>query len=69
MAKAKKKPTKRVNKKTAKPDQVAQAPKEKPQCPRCGSRNTIAVSTRGVIQYRKCRVVICRWNFKAIVKK
>ena len=35
-------------------------------CPRCGSWNTVAVSTQGRIQYRKCRNAICRFGFKAI---
>lgn len=29
-------------------------------CTRCGSVDTVAVSTQGNIQYRKCRAAVCR---------
>lgn len=34
------------------------------RCPRCASTNTIAVSTQGGVQYRKCRSVVCRTSYK-----
>lgn len=40
-----------------------------PKCPRCGASDTVAVSTTGIIQYRKCRVPICRASFKQLAVK
>jgi hypothetical protein len=34
------------------------------RCPRCGSIDTVARSTQGRTQYRRCRVAICRGAFK-----
>lgn len=33
------------------------------QCPRCGSHDTVATSTKGNKQYRKCQRAICRWRY------
>lgn len=49
----------------------AGAPKSKKQyitpgairCPRCGASDTVATSTKGRIQYRKCLRAVCRYNF------
>lgn len=38
-------------------------------CPRCGSKNTIATSTRGPYQYRICRQPICRRRYRIYGKK
>jgi len=33
------------------------------KCPRCGATDTEAYSTKGRIQYRRCRRAVCRRNF------
>jgi len=33
------------------------------QCPRCRTYNTVATSTKGNKQYRKCRRCIGGWNY------
>jgi len=38
-------------------------------CPRCRVDDTEAYSTKGIIQYRKCRRAICRKNFTVRGKK
>ena len=38
----------------------------KSRCPRCKSLDTVAVSTQENIQYRLCRVAICRWKYAVI---
>lgn len=40
--------------------------REIPKCPRCDTRDNIAVSTQGRTQYRKCRRAVCRYSFKVI---
>jgi len=32
-------------------------------CPRCGAMDTVAYSTKGRVQYRRCRRPVCRRNF------
>lgn len=35
------------------------------RCPRCGGVNTIATSTQGRVQFRRCNNPVCRNRFKA----
>ena len=35
----------------------------KVKCPRCGALDTVAYSTKGRTQYRKCRRSVCRKTF------
>lgn len=41
------------------------------RCPRCGSTNTICRRTDGQngVQYRKCRMAVCHYNFSVQGKK
>lgn len=41
----------------------------KSKCPRCKSLDTVAVSTQKNIQYRLCRVAICRWKYTVLGEK
>ncbi len=43
-------------------------PRENP-CPRCQAMDTVATSTQGQVQYRRCTRAICRENFKVIGQK
>jgi len=36
------------------------------RCPRCKSIKTLALSTQGNVQYRKCQVPICRHTYKVL---
>lgn len=38
----------------------------KSRCPRCQSLNTVRTTDRGRVQYRRCRVPICRRTYKVI---
>lgn len=38
----------------------------KVRCNRCGSLQTVAYSTQGTVQYRRCLISICRWKFKVL---
>ena len=33
------------------------------RCPRCGATDTLATSTKGDVQYRKCQRPVCRFKF------
>jgi len=35
----------------------------KSRCPRCGTTDTVATSTQGAVQYRRCRRGICRHKY------
>lgn len=39
------------------------------RCPRCRTTDTVATSTQGKIQYRRCLRAICRWTYQVIGKK
>ena len=39
------------------------------KCPRCGTTETTAYSTKGKVQYRRCLRAICRWNYQVIGQK
>jgi Zn ribbon nucleic-acid-binding protein len=36
------------------------------RCPRCQAPDTIATSTQGEVQWRKCQRPVCRHTFKVI---
>ena len=42
---------------------VAYAFPSKSRCPRCGSLDTYVRSTQGSVQYRACRMAVCRRNY------
>jgi len=34
------------------------------RCPRCKATSTEQTATKGAVQYRRCRVVVCRYAYK-----
>lgn len=44
-------------------------PENRVVCPRCRGANTEAYSTKGNIQYRRCRQPVCRWNYSVRARK
>ena len=41
----------------------------KSRCPRCGSTDTLALSTNGDRQYRRCQMAVCKWRYAVRGKK
>ena len=38
----------------------------KSRCPRCGSTQTVTLSTQKNVQYRKCQMAVCRWTYTVV---
>ena len=36
------------------------------QCPRCRGWDTVATSTQGDVQYRRCRAVVCQHRYAVV---
>ena len=39
------------------------------RCPRCKTTDTVATSTQGKVQYRRCLRAVCRWTYTVMGTK